>query len=304
MNTSFSLVSYEITDFLRKSERLLSFLAIIFVLFMILIETYIPRQLTHLVKTCWYLEVPADLVQPYEEDILPDGHHEIIFHLPPHPGKRRFRDSNWIEEPAAFIASQTLTSYRLQLMPGARLYGIRFYPHTLATFLNMPVPDPANGITPLSDILPQAPFVDGIGDSPQTTFLHFERLLTRMIAGITRHSNSHDYVHAAVQEIMRHRGNISVDQLLQRTGVSAKYLDTLFKKQVGLTPKAVSNIIRFNHFVAWQNQHPEESYTAGGYETGFYDQSHLIRSFQQYTQQSPGAYFSTDAWINKVFVSI
>ncbi|WP_255412670.1 hypothetical protein [Chitinophaga sp. S165] len=32
---------------------------------MILIETYIPQNLTHLVKACWYLEVPANLQQPY-----------------------------------------------------------------------------------------------------------------------------------------------------------------------------------------------------------------------------------------------
>ena len=271
---------------------------------MILIETYIAQHLTHLVKNCWYLEVPAQLPQPYYEDILPDGHHEIIFHLHPHTGKRKFSGTEWIEEPAAFIAGQTLTSYTLELMPGARLYGIRFYPHTLAAFLKIPVPDPLSGITPLSDILPISSFMDCITDHPQTTFRRFERLLTGMIAGLQTPSGGYDYVHAAVREIMLHKGNISVDQLLHRTGVSAKYLDSLFKKQVGLTPKAVCNIIRFNHFVSWQKAHPEENYTAGGYETGYYDQSHLIRTFRQYTQQSPKAYFNSDTWINNVFVNI
>ncbi len=271
---------------------------------MILIETYIPHNLTHLVKACWYLEVPAHLQQPYLEDIVPDGHHEIIFHLHPHTGKRKFNDTGWLEEPAAFIAGQTLTSYTLQLAPGARLYGIRFYPHTLSAFLKMPVPDPPSGITPLSDILPVSDFMDCITDQPQVTFRHFERLLTGMIARLANHSNSYDYVHAAVQEIMLHKGNISVDHLLHRTGVSAKYLDALFKQQVGLTPKAISNIIRFNHFISWTQEHPAENYTAGGYETGYYDQSHLIRTFRQYTRQSPKAYFNSNSWINNVFVNI
>lgn len=271
---------------------------------MILIETYIPQNLTHLVKAFWYLEVPAELPQPYLEDILPDGHHEITFHLHPHTARRKFSDTGWFEEPAAFIAGQTLTSYTLQLMPGARLYGIRFYPHTLSAFLKMPVPDQPSGITPLSDILPVSDFMDCITEHPQTTFRHFERLLTGMINSLKHPSNTYDYVHAAVHEIMLHKGNISVDQLLHRTGVSAKYLDALFKKQVGLTPKAFSNIIRFNHFVAWKKEHPLENYTAAGYETGYYDQSHLIRTFRQYTSQSPRAYFNSDTWINNVFVNI
>lgn len=271
---------------------------------MILIETYIPAQLTHLIKTCWYLEVPAQLPHPYEEDILPDGHHEIIFHLPPHTGRRRFKAEDWIEEPAAFIAGQTLTSYRLQLMPGARLYGIRFYPHTLSAFLKMPVPNTGMGITPLSDILPEAPFWACIQGDPQQTFRQFECLLTNSISRLEHPSGGYDYVHAAIAAILQSKGNISVDRLLQRTGVSAKHLDVLFKRQVGLTPKAISNIIRFNHFIAWKNRHPEQNYTAGGYETGFYDQSHLIRSFHQYTQQSPKAWFNNNTGINDIFVNI
>jgi hypothetical protein len=34
---------------------------------MILIETYIAPYLTHLIKACWYMEVPANLPQPYQD---------------------------------------------------------------------------------------------------------------------------------------------------------------------------------------------------------------------------------------------
>lgn len=59
--------------------------------------------------------------------------------------------------------------------------------------------------------------MDCITDQPQITFRHFERLLTGMISRLSDHSNSYDYVHAAVKEIMLHKGNISVDQLLHLT---------------------------------------------------------------------------------------
>ncbi len=48
---------------------------------MISVETYVPEGLSPFIKSFWRLQVAATMPGPYEEDIIPDGHHEIIFHL-------------------------------------------------------------------------------------------------------------------------------------------------------------------------------------------------------------------------------
>ena len=268
---------------------------------MVRIYTYTPKYLSHLVKSFWYLEVSTDAAVPYEEDIIPDGHHEMIFHLPPFTGRRKFHDTGWIDEPAAFIAGQTMTSYTIQLMPGAKLYGIRFYPHTLAAFLGMPVPVTTTGMFPLDNVLCAAPFWNCMATTPEQTFSALDKMLSPQSAS---QLPGHDYVSAAVQKIMETKGNISGERLLAKTGISTKHLDTLFRKHVGLTPKVMSNIIRLNHFIASRNTFPAKSLTECGYETGYYDQSHLIRSFHQYAHKSPKAYFNSPAYINDYFVHL
>ena len=94
---------------------------------MINIKTYIPQDLQPFVKSFWFMEVDTTGDNVYEEEIIPDGHHEIIFHLNSDAASRKPHDSGWMAEPSAFVAGQTLKSYRLQMSKGSKLYGIRFY---------------------------------------------------------------------------------------------------------------------------------------------------------------------------------
>lgn len=101
---------------------------------MISIQTYIPKTLFPLIKSFWCLKV-LDLIETaYEEEIIPDGHHEIIFHLSSEPAKRKTGNDEWRDEPVAFFAGQDLGSFKVQLKPSAIIYGIRFQPHTQALF--------------------------------------------------------------------------------------------------------------------------------------------------------------------------
>ncbi len=239
----------------------------------------------------------------YEEDIIPDGHHEIIFHLDTHSAKRKSLQNNWSYEPDAFFAGQTLQSYALQLKPGAILYGIRFYPHTLALLFGVPAALLTDHLLPLSDMPGATALRHCVSDSAALTFSRFEKILAEQVARL-RPSNSFSYVDAAVAGILQHKGNIRIDTLIQRTGISTKHLDNSFKKFVGVTPKTLCNIVRLNHFIRYREQHLSKSLTECAYEAEFYDQSHLIKLFRTFTGQSPKAYFSNTHYINEHFTAM
>lgn len=46
---------------------------------MIDIETYKPEKLSTLIKSFWCLKISDNFSNPYIEEIIPDGHHELIF---------------------------------------------------------------------------------------------------------------------------------------------------------------------------------------------------------------------------------
>lgn len=270
---------------------------------MISVQTYIPERLYPFVKSFWRLEVTGVPGEPYEEDIVPDGHHEIIFHLHGNTAKRKMAHLQWADEPDAFFAGQTLQSYTLQLQPGAILYGIRFYPHTLSLLFNFPASVLTDQLLSVIDIPAAATLQQVITDNAAETFSRFENILYKKLAALQT-SNSFRYVNASVGAILQHNGNIRIDTLIQQTGISVKHLDNSFRQFVGITPKTLCNIVRLNYFIRYREGHASKSLTACAYEAAFYDQSHLIKLFRSFTGKSPRAYFNSAHYINEHFTAM
>jgi methylphosphotriester-DNA--protein-cysteine methyltransferase len=109
------------------------------------------------------------------------------------------------------------------------------------------------------------------------------------------------YLDYVVKQILTTHGQAKLSDVIDKCGVTQKYVIDLFKKRVGLSPKQLSNLVRLNHFIAYKNKHPQKNLTACGYEAGFFDQAHLIKSLQQVAGMSPKNYFKIDHVINNIF---
>jgi AraC-like DNA-binding protein len=267
---------------------------------MISLQTYVPEKLYPFVKSFWRLEVAQLGESCYEEDIIPDGHHEIIFHLQPNTAQRKTGPKGWGCEPGAFFAGQTLQSYSLRLKPGSVLYGIRFYPHTMALLFNVPASIFTDQLLPVRDIPGATALQHCITDNAANTFSRFEQTLSARIANLQL-SNGFLYVNAAVASVLQHNGDVRVDALMRQTGISVRHLDNSFKQFVGITPKTFCNIIRLNYFIRYRAGHAFKSLTECAYEAAFYDQSHLIKLFRTFTGKSPKVYFNDTNYINEHF---
>ena len=189
-------------------------------------------------------------------------------------------------------------------MPGSKLFGIRFYPHTLFNFLNFPLENLTDEIIPLSDVTDAGGFWNCITDDPQTTFWGFEKLLVEKMTASASYSRSFNYIDACVLEMFRSKGNVRIEKLIDKAGISGKYLDDIFKRQVGLTPKTLCRIIKLNNFIAYRKDNLDRNLTECCYETDYYDQSHLIKSFRQFTNHSPKTFFSDSRYINEFFTNL
>lgn len=262
---------------------------------MLTLQTYRPAGLSHLVKSFWCLYVAED----YTEQIIPDGHHEIIFHL-----SSNYATREQIKEPDSFFAGQTLSTYSLELKKDALLYGIRFFPHTLSAIFHFPADSITGQILPLQDIPAARQLQHCISEHPQITFRNLENTLLQLARNLQLSDNKFQYINHAVNQILLHKGNIKIGSLIKSTGVSQKYLDTLFTQSVGVTPKAICNIIQLNHFVNYRAQNPHLKLTTCAYEAEFFDQSHLIKLFHKVVNKTPKAFFNELNYINNHFSSL
>jgi AraC-like DNA-binding protein len=270
---------------------------------MISIQTYTPKTLFPLIKSFWCLKVDRGETA-YEEEIIPDGHHEIIFHLNSKPAKRKTGNNRWQEEPVAFFAGQDLRSFKVQIMPNAMIYGIRFQPHTQALFFNFPASITTDQPLSLDDVKKATPLWNCISEQPEETFSNLERFFLTQSSLLNDVPKAFAYVDVSVREILHCKGNIKVDQLVEKTDISARHLDSSFQEFVGVNPKTFCNLIKFNHFVNYRKQNPSKSLTECAHHANFYDQSHLIHMSNAITGKSPKGHFGEGNRINDFFIDI
>ncbi len=271
---------------------------------MVTLQTYIPVNLSRIVKSFWWLKVSDFTERSYMESILPDGHHEIIFHLSADNAKRRNSNTDWVKEPDSFFAGQTLNSYSLELKNNSQLYGIRFYPHTLSLLFGFPADFITNNILPLHEISESKSLRNCVSENPEETFKNFETVLLQLSGRIDLSANKFQHIDYSVSEILQNKGDIRIDRLIKETGISQRYFDTLFRQSVGINPKPFCKIIKLNHFINYRKNNPHKKLTECCYEAGFFDQSHLIKLFRTVTGQSPKEYYNNSNQINNYFSAL
>ncbi|MET8986846.1 helix-turn-helix domain-containing protein [Nonomuraea wenchangensis] len=83
------------------------------------------------------------------------------------------------------------------------------------------------------------------------------------------------------------RGRVRVERLVAETGWSRKRLWSRFRAQIGLTPKRVAQLIRFDH--AAHRLAAGQRAAAVAAESGYADQSHLNRDVMAFAGMTPTA---------------
>jgi AraC-like DNA-binding protein len=89
----------------------------------------------------------------------------------------------------------------------------------------------------------------------------------------------------AVKLIYDSKGTIKVSELNKKLFISQSPLEKRFRRLVGTTPKKFASIVRFNAVL--NNIQQAKSLTEICYENNFFDQSHFIKDFKQFTGDTP-----------------
>ena len=105
-----------------------------------------------------------------------------------------------------------------------------------------------------------------------------------LVRQIKRDNRNNDIINYSVNFISSLHGLTTIKQLEKKTGYSKRYLDLLFKHHLGISPKTLATIYRFQHFYKQRQRDITNIYDS------YYDQAHFIKEFKRYTGYTPMQY--------------
>jgi len=91
----------------------------------------------------------------------------------------------------------------------------------------------------------------------------------------------------ALGRLKQSAGTVSVESLALEIGCSRRHLTTGFREQVGLSPKLLGRILRFEHAVSLIDSDKAYGWARLAQVCGYFDQAHLIRDFKQFSGSPP-----------------
>jgi AraC-like DNA-binding protein len=118
-------------------------------------------------------------------------------------------------------------------------------------------------------------------------FAVLDTTLTQWLSDAPARATEVSWAHARLRTS---HGRIRVSWLAQELGWSRKRMAARFREEVGLTPKAVARVLRFERAV-WLAERGELGWGRLARECGYYDQAHLIREFRAISGCTPGTFF-------------
>ena len=172
------------------------------------------------------------------------------------------------------------------------IFGVYLYPYSIPLLFDMPstelynqMPDLVSLMGAKGKILEEKIMLASDNNARvkiMTGFLE-ERLQKRQ-------QNQHP-VFSAIQYVIQSQGQIRIEALASQHFISHRQFERKFKEYSGLSPKLFSRIVRFHNACQHFGQ-STRSLTELAYECGYYDQSHFIHDFKEFSGFHPKQYFS------------
>lgn len=99
-----------------------------------------------------------------------------------------------------------------------------------------------------------------------------------------------DTVRAILSGISDRKGILTIDEIVQKSGYSSRYIEKIFKNEMGLTPKKYANIMRFQGALDFIDRNPDVNISDVATDFGYYDQPAFVRDFKKCTGLTPSDY--------------
>lgn len=241
---------------------------------------------------------PSEALEPYvacywTSDFIPAGHAQLHRIIPDGCIDIIVNRKAATFSKGAFI-SELMTSYEvLDLRQPQSLFGIRFFAETASLFLRNPVSAFLGSPPLLADLWGSEAglLVEEMMESPGIR--EMIGIVERKLLGcLQRHiSLSQGVLQTSIAYLYAAHGNLTVRALAETLCYSERNLRRLFQHELGVSPKELSQVIRFQALLQSLYHGPPDRLTQLAHTYGYFDQPHFIKDFKRYYGLSPSHVF-------------
>lgn len=249
--------------------------------------------------------VPHLALQPFVLNIstvkvvLPDGLPEVVTPYPPTPFQSMLfycshpvsmcavGEENFRKQPFSVLLGPQFSRVNIKVHRQLRAIRVDFVPGGMYRILGIPMHELFDKGFDAQDLLgPELAVINeqlqNIADLDEGKNI-VEKFLLRRLQTI----KSTLPFDSAMQALLHLHGKLSIEETASLSCLSIKQFERTCKERIGMNPKMYARILKFSKAYRLRENFPEMSWTAIGYESGYYDQMHLIRDFKVFAGVNP-----------------
>lgn len=250
-----------------------------------------PAQLAPYVRAFWVFEHEIAAGEDYVYRSMADGCAELVFHYKALWREVKEDDSTGGVYSHSLLHAQSQSYKRFTTRESFGIFGVYLYPFAVPQLLGHSSVVVSNLMIGLHDVLGRAgkELEERIMLAPD----NYERaaiLAAFLLERLRKHQRDESTIHEAVKQVIHTKAFMPVAELSQYFNLSQRQFERKFKELAGFSPKIYSRIIRFQSAMKHYGN-DIKSLTDIAYDCGYYDQSHFIHDFKEFSGYHPGQYF-------------
>lgn len=252
-------------------------------------------QLRPYIESFWIFESESGLPSADTSIAAPNGCAKLIIPYQNslwsrHPGERPKETK---EHGLYFVGVQEAPTFLTSSPRPTGFIAIEFSPGGAHRFLSLSMAGTTNGLFAFDELQSR------IGREMQETLCNLsgvdrkiQFVQTRLTGLLQNDLPSSGVVDYVVGTLKATGGLTPIKALEQQTGYSNRYLEFLFKERVGVSPKALARIFRFQRFYEkWARGQHYDLLKSELYDY-YHDQSHFAKEFKKFTGYPPRRFAS------------
>jgi AraC-like DNA-binding protein len=238
-------------------------------------------ELLHFVAALWVQSVSV-AESPYLQRDLPHGGVDLVFGSGSDPQ----------------IVGPRSRAHVSTIKPGTTVIGLRLRPGAPSSLLGLPMSELVDVVAPAADLLGSGVQRAAERIATEASTSGALGVLQSYVAERAATTTRHDPAVLAAVRLMQRGRRAHVSGLAGQLGVSDRQMRRRFLHEVGVSPKTLHRVLRFQTFLALAQRNVADGHHPSGFgaaalaeEVGYADQAHLTRECARLTGLAPSSLF-------------
>ncbi|MBL7728348.1 MAG: AraC family transcriptional regulator, partial [Dinghuibacter sp.] len=249
-----------------------------------------PAALAGMVRTYWVLEGCLPQGESYIHRTMADGGAELFFHY--NGAFNELLPGGAVNRSVLSGISGPASTYnRFCINNSFGMFGVYLYPFALEQFFGIPAAALSNETQELA-ILPghEGRLLEEQVMLAHNTTERVNRVNGFLMRKLEQNGYPNPQTAAIIKQLIHSGGNEPVKELAARYFLSERQFERRFTAASGFTPKLFARITRFQQAMQRYGNRALRL-TDIAYECGYFDQSHFIHDFKQFSGYTPAVFF-------------